>query len=210
MPSVPHFVQPIISLERSLPDLLQQVRACQICAAHLPLPPRPVLQAGSSARILIASQAPGSKVHASGRPFTDASGDRLRVWLGIDDETFYDETQVAIIPMGFCYPGRGKSGDLPPRPECAPAWRAPLLARLPQVQLILAVGQYAMAYHLPELKGRLSEKVRRAGVIASGGLPVFPLPHPSPRNNIWLARHPWFEADVLPVLRQRVAAVLWA
>lgn len=204
------FMHPLIPAGQSLPDLLQQVRACQICAAQLPFAPRPVLQAASSARILIASQAPGSKVHESGRPFTDASGARLRTWLGMDEATFYDARQVAIMPMGFCYPGRGKNGDLPPRPECAPAWRAPLLARLPQLQLVLAIGQYAMAYHLPDVRGSLTEKVRRGCVVQPSGVSVFPLPHPSPRNNIWLARQPWFEAEVLPVLRQRVAAALLA
>jgi len=212
------FTPPQIPAEQSLPDLLTQVRACQICAAHLPLPPRPVLQAAASARILIASQAPGIKVHESGRPFTDASGERLRAWLGVDEATFYDAAQVAIVPMGFCYPGRGRGGDLPPRPECAPAWRAPLLERLPQLQLILAIGQYAMAYHLPadggtevgKGRGTLTEKVRGGLVLGADGLPVLPLPHPSPRNNIWLARNPWFEAQVLPLLRQRVALALAA
>ena len=211
--SMPHpisFVRPSIAAGQGLPDLLQQVRACQICAAHLPLPPRPVLLAAASARLLLASQAPGIKVHESGRPFTDASGERLRAWLGIDEKTFYDANQLAIIPMGFCYPGRGKGGDLPPRPECSPAWRASLLARLPQLQLVLAIGQYAVAYHLPDLRGTLTKKVRGGCVIKPGGLPVFPLPHPSPRNNIWLARNPWFEAAVLPDLRQRVAAALLA
>ena len=210
MPRILDFVQPSISAGQNLPDLLAQVRACQICADHLPLPPRPVLQAAAGARILIASQAPGLKVQASGRPFTDASGQRLRAWLGMDEDVFYDERLVAIVPMGFCYPGRGKSGDLPPRAECAPAWRAPLLARLPQLQLVLAIGQYAMAYHLPDLRGTLTEKVRGGCVLGLGAVPIFPLPHPSPRNNIWLARHPWFEADVLPVLRQQVALALAA
>lgn len=207
MPQPRDFLVPRILPAQSLPEVLHQVRACQICATHLPLPPRPVLQAASSARILIASQAPGLKVQASGRPFTDASGERLRAWLGMDEAVFYDASRVAIMPMGFCYPGRGKSGDLPPRPECAPAWRAPLLERLPQLQLILAIGQYAMAYHLPAARGTLTQKVRAAW-LEVGAQAVCPVPHPSPRNNIWLARNPWFEAEVLPLLRQRVAAVL--
>ncbi|MFM9879339.1 MAG: uracil-DNA glycosylase family protein, partial [Burkholderiaceae bacterium] len=134
---------------QSLDALLTQVRACTLCAAHLPLGPRPVLQAGASARLLIVGQAPGRKVHASGVPFDDASGERLRAWLGIGPETFYDASQIALLPMGFCYPGTGPSGDLPPRPECAAAWREPLLALLPQVALTLVIGQYALAWHVP-------------------------------------------------------------
>ena len=189
----------------SLPALLTQVRACTLCAAHLPVGPRPVLQMHASARLLIAGQAPGRKVHASGIPFDDASGERLRAWLGISRETFYDAAQVAILPMGFCYPGTGKAGDLPPRPECAPAWRSALLAQLEQLQLTLVIGQYAQAFHLPAARGTLTEAVqgwqqREPSVIV--------LPHPSPRNNIWLRRNPWFEAELLPWLRQRVTAVL--
>ena len=189
----------------SLPALLTQVRACTLCAAHLPVGPRPVLQMHASARLLIAGQAPGRKVHASGIPFDDASGERLRAWLGISRETFYDAAQVAILPMGFCYPGTGKAGDLPPRPECAPAWRSALLAQLEQLQLTLVIGQYAQAFHLPAARGTLTEAVqgwqqREPSVIV--------LPHPSPRNNIWLKRNPWFEAELLPWLRQRVTAVL--
>ena len=189
----------------SLPTLLTQVRACTLCAAHLPLGPRPVLQLHSTARLLIAGQAPGRKVHASGIPFDDASGERLRAWLGISRETFYDAAQVAILPMGFCYPGTGKSGDLPPRPECAPAWRGALLAQLEQLQLTLVIGQYAQVFHLPAARGTLTEAVqgwqqREPSVIV--------LPHPSPRNNIWLRRNPWFESELLPWLRPRVAEVL--
>ena len=164
-----------------------------------------MLQAHETARILIAGQAPGRKVHASGVPFDDASGERLRSWLGVSNETFYDPRVFAILPMGFCYPGTGRSGDLSPRPECAPAWRAPLLAAMPQVQLTLVIGQYAMAYHLPQHKGPLTEAVQ---AWRSYGPDVMLLPHPSPRNNGWLKRHPWFEAALLPVLRARVAAVL--
>ncbi|MBS0507956.1 MAG: uracil-DNA glycosylase family protein, partial [Proteobacteria bacterium] len=137
----------------SLPALLRRVRACTICAAHLPLGPRPVLQAGRSARILIAGQAPGRKVHASGIPFDDASGQRLRDWLGLTPEQFYDPARVAILPMGFCYPGKGASGDAPPRPECAPAWRAQLLAQLPQLAFTVVLGQYALAWHMPDERG---------------------------------------------------------
>ncbi len=185
--------------------LLTEVRACTLCAAHLPQGPRPVLQAHPAARILIAGQAPGRKVHASGLPFDDASGERLRAWLGIGHEVFYDPRQVALLPMGFCYPGTGRSGDLPPRPECAPAWRAPLLAGLKRLQLTLAIGQYAIAHHLPTQRGSLTDTVRAWPRHASI---AWPLPHPSPRNNLWLRRNPWFETEVLPALRLRVAEVL--
>jgi uracil-DNA glycosylase len=144
-------------------------------------------------------------VHASGVPFDDASGDRLRQWLGVSRETFYDPERIAILPMGFCFPGTGKSGDLPPRPECAPAWRQRLLAELGEIQLTLVIGQYALAYHLPDETGNLTDTVRdwRRHWPA-----VLPLPHPSPRNNLWLRRNPWFETEVLPALRQRVADAL--
>ncbi len=189
----------------SLPQLLTQVRACTLCAAHLPAGPRPVLQCHTAARILIVGQAPGRKVHETGIPFNDPSGDRLRDWLGLSREVFYDERQIALLPMGFCYPGTGASGDLPPRPECAPAWRAALLAHLKQISLTLVIGQYAMAYHLPEQKSSLTETVRQW---RQHGPQTVPLPHSSPRNNRWLKQNPWFEADVLPPLRERVAQVL--
>lgn len=158
-----------------------------------------------AARILIAAQAPGRKVHETGVPFNDASGERLRAWLGMSREVFYDARRVALVPMGFCYPGTGKSGDAPPRPECAVAWRAPLLAHLPHVQLTLVIGQYAHAYHLPHAPGTLTDTVRAWRQYAPA---LFPLPHPSPRNNVWLRRNPWFEVELLPALRQRVAEVL--
>lgn len=192
-------------VECAADTLLRQVRTCTLCASHLPLGPRPVLQLASSARLLIAGQAPGRKVHASGVPFDDASGERLRQWLGISRETFYDPTQVAILPMGFCYPGTGRSGDLPPRPECAPKWRNSLLALLPRVPLTLVIGQYAQAYQWPDSKLNLT------GLVAQWRQfwpDVVPLPHPSPRNNLWLRRNPWFELELLPALRQRVADVL--
>lgn len=188
-----------------LDALLTRVRACRLCAAHLPLGPRPVLQAHASARILIAGQAPGRKVHASGIPFDDASGERLRAWLGITRATFYDPRQVAILPMGFCYPGTGRTGDLPPRPECAPAWRQPLLDHLPRLRLTLLLGQYALAWHLPGHQGTLTEAVRQW---RDHGPALLALPHPSPRNNGWLRRNPWFEDELLPELRTRVARAL--
>ena len=191
--------------DESLDALLVRVRACTLCAAHLPLGPRPVLQAATGARIVIASQAPGRKVHASGIPFDDASGERLRAWMGVSRDTFYDPQKVAILPMGFCYPGTGRSGDLPPRPECAPAWRQPLLDHLPEVQLTLVVGQYALAWHLPQQRGTLTETVRQW---RNHSPAVLALPHPSPRNNGWLRHNPWFEDELLPVLREQVARAL--
>lgn len=185
--------------------LLADVRSCTVCAKHLPLGPRPVLQLHPSARILIASQAPGRKVHESGVPFDDASGARLRTWLGMPSEVFYDPRQVAIVPMGFCFPGTGSSGDLPPRGECAPAWRAPLLARLTSLQLTLVIGQYAQAYHLPERGGSVTEAVQNW---REHWPHTVALPHPSPRNNLWLKRNPWFEAELLPALRARIEEVL--
>ena len=186
--------------------LLDEVRACRLCEPHLPLGPRPVLQVQSGARMLIAGQAPGSKVHQSGVPFDDASGDRLRDCMGIDKAVFYDAACVAILPMGFCYPGTGNSGDLPPRPECAPAWRDKLLARMPGLELTLVIGQYAQVWHLKDArKATLTETV----VAWRDHWPaVLPLPHPSPRNNIWLKRNGWFEDDVIPVLRKRVRDLL--
>ncbi|MBB6050699.1 uracil-DNA glycosylase family protein [Armatimonas rosea] len=185
--------------------LLTDVRACTLCAEHLPHGPRPVLQCHSDAKILIVGQAPGRRVHASGIPFDDPSGERLRDWLGITPAVFYDPHQIALLPMGFCYPGTSKSGDLPPRPECAPAWRKKLLAHLPNLQLTLVIGQYAMAYHLPTVRGSVTEIVQGW---RDHWPSVVPLPHPSPRNNLWLRRNPWFDEDIVPALRLRVAEVL--
>lgn len=189
----------------SLATLLAEVRACVLCAEHLPLGPRPVLQASASARLLIAAQAPGRKVHETGLPFNDVSGDRLRDWLGLSREVFYDARQIAILPMGFCFPGTGRAGDLPPRPECAPAWRAALLSHLKNIQFTLVIGRYAQAYHLPHQGASVTEVVQ-------GWRQHWPdtvaLPHPSPRNNRWLQRNPWFEEELLPLIRARVAEVL--
>lgn len=189
------------SRTRLLP-LLQEVRACRLCEASLPLGPRPVLQLDARARLLIAGQAPGRRVHESGVPFQDPSGDRLREWLGVDTVTFYDAKKVAILPMGFCFPGSGRSGDLPPRPECADTWRTRLLGHLPHVELTLVIGKYAIAWHLPE-----HENQRLTEVVAAWKHhwpKVLPMPHPSPRNRRWLRENPWFERDVLPLLRARV------
>jgi uracil-DNA glycosylase len=185
--------------------LLAQVRACTLCEAHLPLGPRPVLQLHPKARILIAGQAPGRKVHESGIPFDDASGQRLRAWLGLGAEQFYNPQLVAILPMGFCYPGTGKSGDLPPRPECAPAWRDQLLAQLNNLELSVVVGQYAQESHFGNKAASLTERVKSW---REHWPKAIPLPHPSPRNNIWLKQNPWFEKEVIPVLQARVAELL--
>jgi len=191
-----------------LSKLMTEVRACTICAAHLPQGPRPVLQADARARILIAGQAPGSKVHASGVPFDDASGERLRQWMGLSREEFYDPKLVAILPMGFCYPGTGSMGDLPPRKECAAQWRAQLLDAMPLIELTLVIGQYAMAWHLgPRAKATLTETVQAWREFSPT---IIPLPHPSPRNNIWLKKNPWFARDVLPELRRRVTVAVSA
>ena len=189
----------------SFSELLSEVRACTICAADLPRGPRPVLQVHPQARVLIAGQAPGTRVHTSGVPFDDPSGVRLRQWMGIDDATFYDPKQIAILPMGFCYPGTGKSGDLPPRPECAPAWRDPLLSLMPNIQLTLVMGQYAQAYHFRPGFKTLTDRVRAWQDFWPARVP---LPHPSPRNNRWLKKTPWFETELLPELRKRIRDLL--
>ena len=191
--------------EERLRRLLEEVRACRVCEAHLPLGPRPVLRADVRARVLIVGQAPGTRVHATGLPWNDPSGDRLRAWLDVDRETFYDEARFAIIPAGLCYPGRGRSGDLPPRPECAPLWHPRLRALLPGIRLTLLVGQYAQSYYLGERR-----KATLTGTVHAWHeyRPDFlPLPHPSPRNARWLRVNPWFERDVVPELRRRVAEV---
>lgn len=189
-----------------LDRLLREVRACRVCEEHLPLGPRPVLRADARARILIVGQAPGTRVHATGVPWNDPSGDRLRGWLGVAPDVFYDERCFAIIPAGFCYPGRGRSGDLPPRPECAPLWHPRLRALLPSVELTLLVGQYAQAFYLArQRKATLTATVHAWREYLPDYLPT---PHPSPRNTRWLQVNPWFERDVLPDLRARVAHLL--
>lgn len=190
----------------SLDSLLLAARGCQACAAHLPLGPRPVLQAGATARILIVGQAPGARVHASGIPWSDASGERLRRWMGIDVEVFYDEHRVAIVPMGFCYPGRAASGDLPPRRECAPLWHARLLAHMPQIELTLLIGAHAQAHFLRDVGHASLTATTRAW--RAHAPQIMPLPHPSPRNVAWFKVNPWFEVDVLPVLRRQVRGLL--
>ncbi len=184
--------------------LREQIRQCTACT-ELPLGPRPVLQVHSRARILIAGQAPGRKVHATGIPFDDASGQRLREWMGIRPADFYDATRIAILPMAFCYPGTGRSGDLPPPPRCAQLWRAQLLDTLTEVQLTIVLGRHALGYHFDHSPPNLTDTVRDWQ--STWPLKIA-LPHPSPRNNRWLARHPWFAGQVLPALQERVASVL--
>lgn len=190
----------------SLAELLAEARGCRACASQLPLGPRPVLRASALARLLIVGQAPGLRVHQSGIPWDDASGDRLRDWLAVDRATFYDEARMAIIPMGLCYPGRAAGGDAPPRPECAPLWHARLFAQLPRIELTLLIGQYAQRRYLG---ARRKATLTRTVAAWSEYLPLFlPLPHPSPRNQPWLKRHPWFERELLAQLRARVRSLL--
>lgn len=190
----------------ALAQLLCEIRACRICASSLSHPPRPVVQIGADARILIAGQAPGRRVHESGIPFDDPSGDRLRAWMGIDRAVFYDPGKVAVAAMGFCFPGNSADGgDLPPRRECAPLWRARLLQHLSRVRLTLLIGGYAQSWHLGTKSAAVTRTVRAHAEFPPGALP---LPHPSWRNTGWLRRNPWFEAEVLPVLRARVAQAL--
>jgi uracil-DNA glycosylase len=197
-----------MTARKTLPliQLLHDIRACTACAPTLPHAPRPVVAASADSRILIIGQAPGARVHASGIPWSDASGTRLRHWLGVADETFYDASKFALVPMGFCFPGRGRSGDLPPRPECAPLWHGALLARLREVRLTLFIGQYAQRSGLGAAAGpTLTDTLLHW---RQYGPNVMPLPHPSPRNIAWFKRNPWFEAEVLPSLQTRVAAAL--
>ena len=189
-----------------LDTLISEIRACHLCEANLPLGPRPILRASSTARILIVGQAPGRRVHETGIPWNDVSGDRLRLWLQMTREQFYDPRYVAIVPTGMCFPGSGPRGDAPPRPECAPLWHPKLLALMPKIQLTLLIGQYAQAYYL----GKRRKKTLRETVMAYREYqPEFlPLPHPSPRNQLWLKQNPWFEAAVLPLLKIQVQLVL--
>lgn len=190
----------------TLETLLQQIRACRICEENLPFGPNPVLRASTSAKLLIVGQAPGTKVHASGKPWDDQSGKRLRQWMGINEADFYDENKVAIVPMGFCYPGKGKSGDLPPRPECAHHWHQQLLTLLPNIQLTLLVGKYAQdAFLGTSAKANLTQTVTAWQEYLPRHMP---LPHPSPRNQFWLKHHPWFETDTVPVLQELVSTLI--
>ncbi|XKY37829.1 uracil-DNA glycosylase family protein [Enterovibrio sp. 27052020O] len=185
----------------ALNSLLSDVAKCRLCVDHLPLGPRPVVQAAPSAKLLIIGQAPGTRVHETGIPWNDPSGDRLREWLQIDKTQFYDPDQIAIMPMGFCYPGRGKSGDLPPRPECAPTWHQAIKQHLPDVTLTLLIGDYAQRHYLNNKPRTLTQTVQANARWAPD---FIALPHPSPRNNLWLKKNPWFEQETLPQLRIRI------
>lgn len=201
-PCVPRLKQ---KTRMNLP-ILTEIASCTLCSGKLPYAPRPVLVANSKARLLIVGQAPGRRVQESGIPWSDASGKQLRTWLDLPPDVFYDPEKVAILPMGFCYPGTGRQGDLPPRPECAPMWHARLLALMPQIRLTLLIGAYSQAFYLTDTAGRnLTETVANWRAY----LPTyFPLPHPSPRNRLWLRRNPWFDTEVVPVLRKAVQEVL--
>ena len=193
-------------MSQTLSKLVKDIRSCTLCAEHLPFGPRPIIQVSGFAKILIVGQAPGSRVHETGIPFNDPSGDLLREWMGIDKEVFYDEKKIALVPMGFCFPGTGKLGDLPPRPECADTWRVKLLEQLNNIQLTIIVGQYAQAWHLDQ-----GSKVNLTEIVMAWREywpKAIPLPHPSPRNNIWLKKNPWFVEEVLPSLRRKVKSVL--
>jgi len=207
--------------ETSLKTLCNKALACDICSHKLPLGPKPIFQIDLHSRILIASQAPGSFAHRSGIPFMDKSGERLRAWMGVSEADFYNPKNVAIVPMGFCYPGKAKSGDVPPMAECAPKWQSPFLAHLPNVRLKLLIGLHSQRWHLgAACKKTLTETVRHWGksleVIQEGiesdntenKLVQIPLPHPSPRNNIWLAKNPWFENELVPLLQAHVARLI--
>ena len=193
-------------MAQSLDQLIKEIKGCTACK-DLPLGPRPVLTGKASARIVLAGQAPGTKVHATGIPWNDPSGDRLRMWLDMEKDIFYNEEYLAVIPMGFCYPGKGERGDLPPRPLCAELWQDKLKAKLPNVKLKLLIGQYAIKYHLgKKRKKTLTETVKHWREYLDDGF--IPLVHPSPRNIMWRRRNPWFEAEVVPQIRQEVWKVI--
>ena len=187
-------------------SLLSEIRNCTICSSHLSHGANPILATSAKSRIVIVGQAPGSIVHRTGIPWDDKSGERLRSWLGVSEKEFYNKELFALIPMGFCYPGKGKSGDLPPRPECAPLWHTPILSMMKKVKLTILIGRYSQQYYLgKDIKANLTETVRNYQIY----LPAFlPLPHPSPRNRIWLKKNPWFEKKLIPVLQNRIKTIL--
>lgn len=188
-------------------QLLDEISACRVCANFFDgYEPRPVVHLSAKSKILVIGQAPGTRVHNTGIPWNDPSGDQLRLWLEVDKDAFYNTDNFAIMPMGFCYPGKGRSGDLPPRPECAPLWHELLLAQMPEIKLTLLIGQYAQKYYLGDgFKKNLTETVRAFGEFEPQ---FFPLPHPSPRNRIWMKKNDWFERDCLPQFRKRLQSIL--
>ncbi len=187
-------------------ELLSEIRACEVCKEHLPLGPRPIVAAHADAKIIIIGQAPGTKVHETGVPWDDPSGRQLRKWLGVSDEVFYDETKIALVPMGFCYPGKGRGGDLPPRKECAPLWHQQLWDSMPNLELIILIGTYAQKYYL---KGNMEKNLTETVKAYQQFLPkFFPLPHPSPRNRFWLKKNPWFDEEVVRELKRLVRVIL--
>ena len=192
-------------LAKKSDSLLSLIRSCQICKKNLPLQPKPILNFSKKSRIMIIGQAPGIKAHDSGKPWNDASGKRLREWLGVSEEQFYDESIFAIVPMGFCYPGKGKSGDLPPRPECSEKWMQVILNHLKNIELTILIGAYSQSCFLETKMGDLTETVKNWKTFTPK---LFPLPHPSPRNNIWLAKNSWFESDLVPRLQKVVHSIL--
>ena len=210
-------------MSKQLPSLINQIQQCQVCSAHLPFPPKPVIQVSANAQVLIIGQAPGLKVQETGIPWNDASGKRLRQWLHMDEASFYNPDKLAIMPMGFCYPGKGKSGDLPPRKECAATWHDAILDELKNLRLILLIGQYAQNHYLKgseflQQYKTLTQRVRHTQGLNDGSnklnlkppinnTDIICLPHPSPRNQIWLKKHPWFETDTLPYLKTKLDAL---
>ncbi len=190
---------------QTVEELLAEIRSCKRCEEVLPLGPKPVLQFSSQSSILIVGQAPGTRVHETGVPWNDPSGNNLRKWMNVDSDVFYNTEVCGIVPMGFCYPGKGKSGDLPPRPECAQAWHEKVMQHMPNLKLTLLIGQYAQNHYLPDRLSTLTDTVKNWKAYAPD---YFPLPHPSPRNNIWMKKNSWFAEEVLPALQSRVAEVL--
>ncbi len=195
----------IAEKDLEISSLLEDIRSCKICK-DLPLGPNPILQINQSAKILIVGQAPGRITHHKGIPFDDPSGIRLRKWMGVSKQVFYDDKTIAILPMGFCYPGTGKSGDLPPRPECAPKWRVPVLNSLTNIQMTIIIGSYAIKWHLSD--GQNMTLTQRVSEWRSNFPKQIILPHPSPRNNRWLKQNPWFEEDVIPSLQAEIANIM--